>query len=160
MFQASDDRGMIVLLTVGGIGLVLLLSTFAFLADKLATKNHNADDQEGIMEDDYEEEYSGHIDTIDNERAIFIIEERNKLSCLERINDSNPFEETEKIVTTRKEEEIKSKKNDQLAETINLFQLRLLQVWSYSTSPIYFEIYVLLSRDCEKRNLIFMYEMK
>jgi hypothetical protein len=32
--QVPDDRGMIVLLTVGGIGLLLLLSTLAFLAAK------------------------------------------------------------------------------------------------------------------------------
>ena len=66
---------MIVLLTAGGIGMVLLLATLAFLAAKLATKNYNNDeDQAAILEDDYEEEYSGHLDTIYNERAIFIIE--------------------------------------------------------------------------------------
>ena len=119
MFEASADRGMIILLTVGGMGLVLLLSTLAFLAAKLATKNHNADDQEGIMEDDYEEEYSGHIDTIDNERAIFIIEERKKLSCLEKMNVSNPFEETDKIVTTRKEEEINPRKMTNLLKQLS-----------------------------------------
>ena len=55
--------------------MVLLLATLAFLAAKLATKNYNDDeDQAGILEDDYEEEYSGH-DSIDNERAIFINEE-------------------------------------------------------------------------------------
>ena len=55
--------------------MVLLLATLAFLAAKLATKNYNNDeDQAAILEDDYEEEYSGHLDTIYNERAIFIIE--------------------------------------------------------------------------------------
>ena len=55
--------------------MVLLLATLAFLCAKLATNNYNDEDQAGILEDDYEEEYSGHFDTIDNERAIFIIEE-------------------------------------------------------------------------------------
>ena len=39
LFQVSDARGMIVLLTAGGIGMVLLLTTLPFLAAKLATKN-------------------------------------------------------------------------------------------------------------------------
>ena len=64
--------------------MVLLLATLAFLSAKLATKNYNDEDQGGILEDDYEEEYSGHCDTIDNERAIFIIEKSYQSSSLER----------------------------------------------------------------------------
>jgi hypothetical protein len=86
---------MIVFLTAGGIGMVLLLATLAFLAAKLATKNYNDDeDQAGILEDDYEEDYSGHFDTVDNERAIFIIEESDKLGYLETVNLPSPNEET------------------------------------------------------------------
>ena len=52
---------MLALLIAGGIGMVLLLATLAFLCAKLATKNYNDEDQAGILEDDYEEEYSGHF---------------------------------------------------------------------------------------------------
>ena len=105
IFQAADDLGMIVLLTAGGIGMVLLLATLAFLAAKLATKNHTDDDQEGILEDDYEEENSGH-DSIDNERAIFIIEESDKFCSLETVNKFKTIEETDKNKLTSKEEQI------------------------------------------------------
>ena len=96
---------MIVLLTAGGIGMVLLLATLAFLAFKLATKNYTEDDQEGILEDDYEEEYSGH-DSIDNERAIFIIEESDKFGSIERVNLFKTIEETDKNIITSKKEQI------------------------------------------------------
>ena len=79
--------------------MVLLLATLAFLAAKLATKDYNNDeDQAGILEDDYEEEYSGH-DSIDNERAIFIIEESDKFGSLEeRVNLSKAIEENDKNI--------------------------------------------------------------
>ena len=99
--------------------MVLLLATLAFLAAKLATKNYNDEDQAGILEDDYEEEYSGHFDTIDNERAIFIIEESDKLSSLERVNLSKEIEETEKIVTTSKEEQINPREMTNLLKQLS-----------------------------------------
>ena len=118
LFQVSDARGMIVLLTAGGIGMVLLLATLAFLAFKLATKNYTEDDQEGILEDDYEEEYSGH-DSIDNERAIFIIEESDKFGSIERVNLFKTIEETDKNIITSKEEQIHPLKVTNLLKQIN-----------------------------------------
>jgi hypothetical protein len=103
---------MLALLIAGGIGMVLLLATLAFLAVKLATKDYNNDeDQAGILEDDYEEEYSGHFDTIDNERAIFIIEER--------VNLSREIEGTDKIVTTSKEEQINPREMTNLLKQLS-----------------------------------------
>ena len=99
--------------------MVLLLATLAFLAAKLATKNHTDDDQEGILEDDYEEEYRGHFDTVDNERAIFIIEESDKLGSLERVNLPPKNEETDKIVPTSKEEQIKPRNINNLLKQLS-----------------------------------------
>ena len=83
--------------------MVLMLATLAFLAAKLLTKNY--EDQEGILEDDYEEEYSGH-DSIDNERAIFIIEESDKFGSIERVNLFKTIEETDKNIITSTKEQI------------------------------------------------------
>ena len=53
--------------------------------------NHNGSKMVKKYED-YEEEYSGHFYTIDNERAIFIIEKSYQSSSLEKVKMSKPFE--------------------------------------------------------------------
>ena len=54
MFQvsttASDGVGMLVFLSVGGMGMFCLVITLAFLAARLAGNKHGQDDMEGIME--------------------------------------------------------------------------------------------------------------
>ena len=55
-------------------------------------------------------EYNGHFDNIDNEKAIIIIEERDKLCALERMNLSPENKETDKNLLANKEEQIKIRK--------------------------------------------------
>ena len=81
-------------------------------------KNYNEDDREGILEDYYEDEYNGHFDTIDNEKAIIMIEESDKLNSLERMNLVPENKETDNNVLADKEEQIKPKKDYQLAYKI------------------------------------------
>ena len=57
-----------------------LVITLAVLAARLASNKHNQDDMEGIMEA-AEDEFSEHFENIENEGAIFIIEERDKFDC-------------------------------------------------------------------------------
>ena len=64
----------------------LLVIVLAFLAAKLATKNNREEDMEGIMEAE-EDDFNEHFDSIDNERAIFIIDERSKLNTPVIVNE-------------------------------------------------------------------------
>ena len=73
-------------------------------------KNYNEDDREGILEDNHKNEYNGHFDTIDNEKAIIMIEESDKLNSLERMNLVPENKETDNNVLADKEEQIKPRK--------------------------------------------------
>jgi hypothetical protein len=78
--------GMLILLSIVGMGMFLLVILLAFLAAKLVTKNDREDDMEGIMEAE-EDVFNDHFDSIDNERAIFIIDERSKLNMPDIVNE-------------------------------------------------------------------------
>ena len=69
-----DEIGMLVFLSIVGMGMFLLFLALAFLAARLARQNDGQDDVEEIVdpEDDY---FCEHFDSIENERAIFIIGE-------------------------------------------------------------------------------------
>ena len=95
------------------------LATLAFFGAKLTSKNYNEDDQEEILEDNYKYEYNGQFDTIDNEKAIIMIEESDKLSSLERVNLSKEIEETDKIVPTSKEEQINPQETTKLLKQLS-----------------------------------------
>ena len=55
----------------------LLVIGLAFLAANLASKNHGQDEMEGILEAE-EDDFKDYFDSIENERAIFIIGEMDK----------------------------------------------------------------------------------
>ena len=89
---------MLILLALVGLGVFLLIAALAFLAGKLASKNYYDQEQEGIIQDDCEE-YHEDIDSIDNEGAIFIIDESIMLDspCLNnRSSVNNPSEQSDK----------------------------------------------------------------
>ena len=64
----------------------LLVILLAFLAVKLVTKNTREEDMEAIMEAE-EDQFNDHFDSIDNEGAIFIIDESSKLTTPDIVND-------------------------------------------------------------------------
>ena len=84
--SASDELGMLVLLSIGGMGMFLLVILLAFLAAKLVTKNNREEDMEGFMEAEVDE-FNEHFDNIDSERAIFIVDERSKLNTPDIVNE-------------------------------------------------------------------------
>ena len=83
MFQVSsspsDEMGLLVFLSIGGVGIFLLVIVLSVLAAKLASKIQTQDDMEGIMEAE-DDDFSDHFDNIENEAAIFIIDEKDKPS--------------------------------------------------------------------------------
>ena len=56
----------------------LLVIILTFLAAKLATRNTSKDDTEGLIEGE-EDEFSENVDKIENEKAIFTIDEISKI---------------------------------------------------------------------------------
>ena len=98
LFQVSpsgaDEMGMLVLLSIGGMGMFLLVIVLAFLAAKLATKNNREDDMEGIMEAE-EDVFDVHFDSIDNERAIFVIDESSRSNTSDIVNEKILSETTD-----------------------------------------------------------------
>ena len=83
MFQVSsspsDEMGLLVFLSIGGVGIFLLVIVLTVLAAKLASMIQTQDDMEGIMEAE-DDDFSDHFDNIENEAAIFIIDEKDKPS--------------------------------------------------------------------------------
>ena len=57
----------------------MLVIVLSVLAAKLASKIQTQDDMEGIMEAE-DDDFSDHFDNIENESAIFIIDEKDKPS--------------------------------------------------------------------------------
>ena len=70
-----------------------LVITLAVLAARLASNKHNQDDMEGIMEA-AEDEFSEHFENIENEGAIFIIEERDKFDAMDIVNQQTEERDT------------------------------------------------------------------
>ena len=121
--------GMLVLLSVGGMGMFLLVILLAFLAAKLAAKNTREEDMEGIMEAE-EDEYNQHFDSLDNERAIFIIDERSKLNTPDIVNDRMISENTEQNNANDKNTENMDNKHSKLERLMKTFKiLRFLNRW-------------------------------
>ena len=112
MFQvstiASDDAGMLVFLSVGGMGMFFLVITLAFLAARLASNKHNQDDMEGIMEAD-EEDFSEHFENIENEGAIFIIEERETFDAVNIVNPQTEEMDKNKAISISIKQQIFSR---------------------------------------------------
>ena len=99
----------------------LLLIVLAFLAAKLVTKNNREEDMEGIMEAE-EDEFNEHFDSIDNERAIFIIDERSKLNTPDIVNDRILPETNDQSDRNAANMENKSSKLERLMNTFNMFR--------------------------------------
>ena len=68
-----DEMGMLVFLSIVGMGMFLLVLALAFLAARLARQNDGQDDVEKIIDPEDES-----FDSVENERAIFIIGEMDK----------------------------------------------------------------------------------
>ena len=74
--QATPDAvGQVVLLMTGVLGIFFLITTLVFLASKLLTKNNASEDQVGMLGDEDEEEYDEYVDIIDNQWAIFTVDD-------------------------------------------------------------------------------------
>ena len=67
---SSDELGMLLMLGMVGMGVFLLVAALACLAGKLANKNFQDVEQERIMQEEEDD-----LDNIENEGAIFIIDE-------------------------------------------------------------------------------------
>ena len=108
MLQVSlggvDEMGMLVLLSIGGMGMFLLVIVLAFLATKLVTRDNGEEDREGIMRAYEENDFNEHFDSLDDERAIFIIDESSKLSTPNIVN--------EKILSGTNEQSGESDRNE------------------------------------------------
>ena len=93
----------------------LLVIALAFLAAKLASKNDLPSELEGILGAE-DEEYNEHFDIMDNERAIFIIDESLKLDTLDIVVDqfvpetNEPSEESDNNASKTKVSQTKSGK--------------------------------------------------
>ena len=110
----------------------LLVILLAFLAAKLVTKNTREEDMEGIMEAE-EDQFNEHFDSIDNERAIFIIDERSKLTTPEIVNErilSEPTEENDESGRNAANMENKMSKIERLLSTLKMrrFSNRWIEV--------------------------------
>ena len=77
----------------------LLVIVLAFLAAKLVTKNDREEDMEGIMEAE-EDDFNEQFDSIEDERAIFIIDERFKLNTPDIVNERNLSETNYRSVSS------------------------------------------------------------
>ena len=91
----------------------LLVIALTFLAAKLASKNDLHSDLEGILGPE-DEEYNEHFDIMDNERAIFIIDESIKLGTPDIVVDQfepetiEHSEECDKNASKTKDSQTKS----------------------------------------------------
>ena len=107
----------------------LLVILLAFLAAKLVTRNTREEDMEGIMEAE-EDQFNEDFDSVDNERAIFIIDERSKLTTPEIVNErilSEPTEQNDESGRNAANMENKSSKVERLMKTFKI--LRFLNKW-------------------------------
>merc|ERR1719233_38877 len=80
----SEELGMLVALSVGGIVMFLLVIILTVLAAKLVTKDTTKDDTERIM-DAEDDEFGDHFENIENEKAIFTIDEMSKFGSNQKI---------------------------------------------------------------------------
>ena len=92
--SSVDEIEMLILLSIGGMGMFLLVIVLAFLAAKLATKNSREEDMEGIMEAK-EDEFNVHFDRFHNERAIFVIDESSRSNTSDIVNENILSETTD-----------------------------------------------------------------
>ena len=107
----------------------LLVILLAFLAAKLVTKNNREEDMEGIMEAE-EDEFNEHFDSVENEGAIFIIDERSKLNIPDIVNDrilSETIEQSYESDKNAANMEYKSSKIERLMSTFQ--KLRFSNRW-------------------------------
>ena len=84
------------------MGMFFLVITLAFLAARLASNKHNQDDMEGIMEAD-EEDFSEHFENIENEGAIFIIEERDTFDAVNIVNPQTEEMDKNKAISIKQQ---------------------------------------------------------
>ena len=107
----------------------LVVIALAFLAAKLATKNDLDEDLEGILEAD-DDEYNEHFDGIDNERAIFIIDESHKIDTPDIVNSeflSETIEQSEETDKNAPKAKNKQTKSGRIMSTLK--QLRYSKGW-------------------------------
>jgi hypothetical protein len=124
-----DELGMLVLLSIGGMGMFLVVILLAFLAAKLVTKNSREEDMEGIMEAE-EDTFNEHFESIDNERAIFIIDERSKLNTPDTVNDRILSETIEQCYESDKNTANMENKNSIIERLLKTFKmLRFSNRW-------------------------------
>jgi uncharacterized UPF0160 family protein len=127
--SGDDEMGMLVLLSIVGMGMFLLLILLAFLAAKVVTKNNTEEDMEGIVEAE-EDEFSEHLDSIDNARAIFIIGERSKSNTSDIVNEkilSETTDQSDESGRNTANMENKSSKIERLMSTFKI--LRFSKRW-------------------------------
>ena len=89
----SEESGMLLLLSLGGMGVFLLVIGLAFLAATLASKNHGQDDMDGILEAEEDD-----FNSIENERAVFIIGEMDKFETKDLSESIHEKEGSDNIV--------------------------------------------------------------
>ena len=80
-----------ILLIIGEMGVLLLIAALVFLAARLVKRNYLVE-EEGILEDDNDDEYSEHFNSNVNEGAIFIIDQGHKFNSLNVVNCSETNE--------------------------------------------------------------------
>ena len=96
--HSPGDGDLVLVLSVGGVGIFLLVTILLCVGVRMVNKNTWHEDMEGIL--DAEENYiNDHFEIIENKKAIFTIETNNSVSST--ADDDEMKSEDSKIMETK-----------------------------------------------------------